>query len=117
EGGQGNFVSLGQTNRRWWGIAGQGSDIYAYVFSGDSYRQTNRTVDFVVLGQTSRLWNNVFTVGNDVYSLASSIFTGTMANTPIYRLTILPNSERIFTFTSHNLQTGDQVFQTSSSPT
>ncbi|MFM6156700.1 MAG: hypothetical protein ACKPE3_27520, partial [Sphaerospermopsis kisseleviana] len=117
EGGQGNFVSLGQTTRRWWGIAGQGNDIYACVLEGNLYKQTNRTGDFVALGQTSRQWNNVFSVGNDVYCLASGLWTGGPYNTPIYRLTILPNSERIFTFTSHNLQTGDQVFQTSSSPT
>ena len=35
----------------------------------------------------------------------------------IFRLTIQPPSERIFNFTGHNLQTGDQVFQSSSSPT
>lgn len=115
--GTGNFAPLGQTSRRWWGIAGQGNDIYACVFSGDIYKQTGGTGAFVAVGQTARLWNHVFAVGNDVYCLASGVWTGTMPNTPIYRLTIQPPSERIFNFTSHNLQTGDQVFQTSSSPT
>lgn len=115
--GIGNFEPLGQTARRWFGIAGQGNDLYACVFSGDIYKQTNGTGAFVALGQTTRQWNHVFALGNNVYCLASAIFTGTMSNTSIYRLTIQPQSERIFNFAGHNLQTGDQVFQSSSSPT
>ena len=115
--GVGNFEPLGQTSRRWWGIAGQGNDIYACVYSGDVYKQTGGTGAFAALSQTSRRWNHVFTVGTDVYCLASSLWTDGMLNTLIYRLTIQPQSERIFNFTGHNLQTGDQVFQTSSSPT
>ncbi|MFM6004709.1 MAG: hypothetical protein ACKPA7_14105, partial [Sphaerospermopsis kisseleviana] len=107
--GTGNFVALGQTIRQWNDITTLGNDVYACVFGGDIYRQVGGQGNFLPLGQTSRLWYDMTTLGNNIYAC---VYGG-----DIFRLTILPNSERIFNFASHNLQTGDQVVQSSSSPT
>ena len=45
-----------------------GSDVYACVFNGDIYKQTDGTGDFVALGQTTRNWSGMTTLGSDVYA-------------------------------------------------
>ncbi|MFM6157570.1 MAG: hypothetical protein ACKPE3_32005, partial [Sphaerospermopsis kisseleviana] len=60
------------------------------------------------LGQTGRLWYDMTTLGNNIYACVHG--------GDIFRITIT-QSERIFNFTAHNLQTGEQVVQSSSSLT
>ncbi|MFM6135899.1 MAG: hypothetical protein ACKPCP_17390, partial [Sphaerospermopsis kisseleviana] len=107
-GGVGSFVALGQASRNWLGMTILGSDVYASVANGDIYRQVGGLGNFLPLGQTSRLWYDMTTLGNNIYACVHG--------GDIFRITIT-QSERIFNFTAHNLQTGDQVVQSSSSLT
>jgi hypothetical protein len=111
-GGVGNFTPLNQTSRNWSYIVTLGNDVYAtsdFNSTGLSavYKQTGGVGNFNFLFSSSGFYPFA-ALGNDLYfgSYASNLA----------RLTILPDAERIFNFTGHNLQTGDQVFQTSSSP-
>ena len=45
-----------------------GTDVYACVYGGDIYKQTNGAGDFLPLGQTSRPWKGMTTLGTDVYA-------------------------------------------------
>lgn len=44
--------------------------MYACVYDGDIYKQTNATGNFVALGQTARYWKEICQVNNDVYACA-----------------------------------------------
>ena len=43
-GGVGSFVSLGQTIRTWDSVGSNGIDVYAVVYSGDIYKQSNASL-------------------------------------------------------------------------
>ena len=45
-----------------------GTDVYACVYEGDIYKQTNGTGNFVGLQQTPRNWYGMTTLGTDVYA-------------------------------------------------
>jgi len=73
-----NFSPLSQTSRNWVGMtAAPNGNIYAAVYNGDIYMQTNGTGNFVALNQTSRNWygmtaapnGNVYAAvnGGDIY--------------------------------------------------
>jgi hypothetical protein len=64
----GMFTPLGQTSRGWIGMTVLGTDIYASVFGGDIYKQTNATGNFLPLGQTSRQWRGMTVLGTDIYA-------------------------------------------------
>jgi hypothetical protein len=67
-GGSVVFSPLGQTARNWIGMTVLGIDIYASVFGGDIYKQTNATGNFLPLGQTSRQWRGMTVLGTDIYA-------------------------------------------------
>jgi len=67
-GGSVVFTPLGQTSRQWLGMTTLGTDVYACVYGGDIYKQTNGTGDFLPLGQISRIWRGMTTLGTDVYA-------------------------------------------------
>jgi uncharacterized Zn-binding protein involved in type VI secretion len=64
------FSPLGQTVRRWFGIAAASNgDIYACVMNGGIYKQTGGAGNFISLGQTSRFWACITAAPNgDVYA-------------------------------------------------
>ena len=45
-----------------------GTDVYASVYGGDIYKQTNGTGNFVGLQQQSRNWRGMTPLGTDVYA-------------------------------------------------
>ena len=67
-GGSVVFTGLGQTFRFWRGMTTLGTDVYACVYGGDIYKQTNGTGNFLPLGQTPRGWRGMTTLGTDVYA-------------------------------------------------
>ncbi len=56
----------------WRGITILGTDVYACVYGGDIYKQTNGTGNFVITGQTSRQWYGMTTHGSDIYAIVSN---------------------------------------------
>jgi hypothetical protein len=55
--GLGTFDPLLQTNRQWTGMTqSPNGNVYAGVYGGDIYMQTNGTGNFVALSQASRSW-------------------------------------------------------------
>jgi uncharacterized Zn-binding protein involved in type VI secretion len=64
------FIPLGQTARRWLGMAAApNGDVYAIVYAGDIYKQTAGVGNFVALGQTTRNWFSIAAAPNgNVYA-------------------------------------------------
>lgn len=70
----GNFDTLAQGNRNWFGLcAAPNGDIYCAVAGGDIYKQTGGSGSFAAMGQTSRIWYGLAadSLGN-IYAIASS---------------------------------------------
>ena len=66
----GDFISLGQTNRDWYGMTTSGSNVYASVNGGDIYIQSAGIGTFMPLSQTNRSWVGMTTSGSNVYAAA-----------------------------------------------
>ena len=62
------FSGLSQADRNWYDMTTLGDDVYACVYGGDIYKQTNGTGDFNALRQASRNWSVMTTLGSDVYA-------------------------------------------------
>ena len=52
------FKTLSQASRNWAGMTTLGSDVYACVYEGDIYKQTNGTGNFVKLSRQPQLARN-----------------------------------------------------------
>jgi hypothetical protein len=74
--GAGAFIALGQTTRRWEGLAVHiNGNVYASVDAGDIYMQTGGIDTFNPLGQTIRQWGLMACnpINGDVYALGINV--------------------------------------------
>ena len=84
-----DFLPLSQTTRSWVGMAAApNGNVYACVYGGGIYMQTNGIGNFVTLNQTTRYWVGMCAASNgDVYACTTG------AGGDIYKQT---NGARLF---------------------